>query len=100
MNLKLLKGYVLLLLSVIVLAAAVVLLTMNLGDQWELHVYAKKVTLSRALYLLLAAVGGVLLWWILRKALPAGITNLREGTALRRGRQTEKRLKNLEKKKP
>ncbi len=96
MNLKLLKGYLLLTAVLLILAAAAVLLVINVGDSWPLHVYTTDVELSRSTWLLLAGVGGLLVWWTLRKMLPAGVRAVRQGTALRRAKQTEQRVKDLQ----
>ena len=97
MNLKLLKGYVLATIAILVLGGAVVLLVMNFGDKWTLHVYWKERTLPRAVWLLLAGAGGLLVYWTLRKLLPRAVANLREGRQIRRSQQTDKSAENLEK---
>jgi len=95
MNTKLLRGYVLAILSLLILAAAALLLIMNLGDSWQLHVFFKTVELPRAAWLLLAAVGGLIIWWTLTKLLPTGISALRAGTKLRREKDAREQLKSL-----
>ena len=96
MNLKLLQGYVLLTIALLILAAAAILLVTNLGDPWTLHVYWSDRTLPRAAWLLLAAGGGLVIWWTLRKVLPTGIAAGRQGAILYRTRKTEKQVKALE----
>ena len=97
MNARLVKGYVFLTISVLILLAAAVLLVTNLGDKWTLHVFWRDRTLPRAAWLLLAAAGGVVIWWVAWKILPKGIAALREGSIARRSRETAKRVKELEK---
>lgn len=100
MNTKLLRGYFLLAAVIFILAAAAILLLTNLDDDWRLKVYWRDRFLPRAGWLLLAGVGGIVIWWTLRKMLPAGLRALREGTAIRRSKQTERRVKGLEKDRP
>ncbi len=95
MNTKLVRGYVLAILSLLILAAAGLLLVMNLGNSWQLHVYFKTVQLPRAAWLILAAAGGLITWWTLTKVLPAGISALRAGIKLRREKEAREQLKAL-----
>ena len=86
--------------SVVVAAAALVLVLMNLGDSWTLHFYWKSVQFSRALVLLGAGCAGIAVWLILRRCLPAGIRALRAVKAGAKSKAAEKRLAELESKKP
>lgn len=88
MNLKLLKGYMLAALTVLVLAAAAVLLVNNIGGQWPMQVFWRPVTLRPAAGLILAGVGGLVVWWTLRRLLPRAITELRQGRRARRAGQS------------
>jgi hypothetical protein len=95
MNLKLLQGYGLAVLSLLILVAAGFILLNNAGDDWPLHVFWKTVTLSRSLWLLLAALGGVVLWWTLTKLLPGAVSALRAGMKSRREKEAKQQLKDL-----
>jgi hypothetical protein len=97
MNLKLLKGYVFLVICILLLAAAAILLVTNLDNDWRLKVYWRDRMLPRAAWLLLAAAGGLVIWWAVRKLLPAGIAAVRQGGAAQRTKEAEKRLSKLEK---
>ena len=98
MNMKLLKGYVLLGLTVLVLVAAGFLLLNNLKAKppWTMQVFFRPVTLSPAAWLLLAGAGGIVVYWMLRHVLPRSVRSLKDGSARRRARQTEQRLRGLE----
>lgn len=93
MNLKLLKGYLLALLCLIILVAAAFLLVNNIGGRWQMQVFWRPVVLRPAAWLLLAGAGGLVVYWTLRKVLPAAIASLREGAAIRRAKTTAKELK-------
>jgi len=97
MNARLVKGYVLVTFSVLVLAAAAVLLLTNFDNDWKLKVFWRDRALPRAAWLLLAAGGGVVIWWVAWKVLPKGVAALRAGTAARRSRETARRVRELEK---
>ena len=95
MNLKLLSGYALAVVCVLILAAACFLLINNAGDHWDLHVFWKTRTMSRSLWLLVAGVGGLVLWMTFRKLLPAAISSLRAGAKQRREKLARQELKHL-----
>ena len=96
MSAKTLKGYVYLVFALLVLAAAVLLLLMNLDNDWRLKVFWRDRTMPRAGWLLLAAAAGVLLFWVLRSVLPAGVRSLRKGAAASKAKDNERRLSELE----
>jgi len=100
MNAKLVKGYLLGGLTVLILVAAAVLLISNAGNAWELHVYFKTVSLSRSLILLLAGAGGLALYWTFRRLLPAAVRALRAGRRKREARGADERLPEVEQKPP
>lgn len=82
MNLRLILGYVLLVVCLLVLAAAVFLEVNNLsGEAWRMQVFTRPVTLAPPVWLLLGAVGGVVLWLTLTRLLPLA------GRMIGRGRQ-------------
>ena len=95
MNLKLLRGYLLALISILILGAAAVLLVINLDRDWRLKVYYMDVIQRRAVWLLLAGAAGVVVYWTARRLLPRAVADLREGTHIRRGKQTARHLKDL-----
>ena len=97
MNTKLLRGYFFLVVVVLILAGAIVLLLTNMDNDWRLKVYWRDRIMPRAAWLVLAGIGGLVVWWTLRKTLPAGLAALREGKAVRQSRRTEKRLREIEK---
>jgi len=100
MNARLLKGYLLLAVTVVVLAAAAVLLVNNLDSDWTLKVYWRDHQLPRAAWLLLGGAGGLIVYWTLRRLLPAGIAAVRQGAKVRRQKRSEKRIDRLEKDRP
>ena len=95
MNVKLLRGYVLAILSALILAAAGILLLNNIGGEWQMQVFWRPVRMGPAAWLLLAAGGGVVLWWTCSKLLPASISSLRAGTRQRREKRMKKDLEGL-----
>ncbi len=78
MTFNLLRGYVLLVVSLVVLTAAAVLLATNLGDTWTMHVFFKDVPMRRAAWLLLAGAGGLVVWWTLTRLLPRAVADIRQ----------------------
>ncbi len=95
MNARLVKGYVFITVSAIVLGAAAILLLTNFDNDWTLKVIWRDRTLPRAAWLLMAAAGGVVIWWVAWKILPKGIAALRAGSIARRSRETAERLSEL-----
>ncbi len=93
------KGIILLVVSGLLLTAAVVLVLTNLGNTSNVHFFWKTVEPSPStawLLVVTAAVGaGLLAIW--RRAIPAGLRSLRD--AKRKGivKATEQRIKALEK---
>ena len=90
MNLKLLRGYVLAVLTVLILGAAAVLLVNNIGkgEDWQLQVYWRPVALRPAAWLILAGLGGVIVWWTVRRLLPRAIADIRSARRARRSAQS------------
>ena len=72
-----------------------VLLVINLDRDWRLKVYYMDVIQRRAVWLLLAGAAGVVVYWTARRLLPRAVADLREGTHIRRGKQTARHLKDL-----
>ena len=71
------KAVVLLGVSAVVAAAALILVLTNMGDPWDLHFYWRNVSLRPGWMLLIAGVVGCLIWRVCRVCVPAGITALR-----------------------
>lgn len=95
MNLKLVKGYLLAVLAVVVLAATTVLLVMN-QDTWKLHLFIRTVEAPRAIMLLAAMAGGVVVYWTARWIIPWAITSLRAGRKQAHAKASQRRLAELE----
>jgi hypothetical protein len=93
MSVKRLKGYLLAVLCLVILVAAAFLLLNNIGGAWSMQVFWRPVTLRPAAWLLLAAAGGVVVYWTLRRLLPAAIANLRQAAALKRAEQSPEQPK-------
>jgi hypothetical protein len=86
MNMRLILGYVLLVVCLLALAAAVFLEVNNLHDTWRMQVFTGPVILTPALWLLLAAVAGVALWMTLTHLLPLSVRMIGRGRRTRRER--------------
>ncbi len=71
------KAIVLLGIPAILLIAAGVLVLMNLGDTWTLHLYSADVAVSRGLFMLIFGAAGVCLWLLCWWMLPAGMRAFR-----------------------
>jgi len=99
MNLNLLKGYLLALLSLLILTAAAILLVNNIGGSWRMQVFWRPLTLRPAVWLLLAAGGGVVIWYTITRLIPTAIASLRSGKKRQREKENHQRLKELEKSK-
>lgn len=98
MSLKLMRGYVLVIFGLLILVAAAVLVLTNM-DPWTLHVYWTNKTLPQAVWLLLSAVAGVVVWYTVIRLLPAGVATLRKGKKIRQAKDNHQRIKDLEKQK-
>lgn len=98
MNMKLIKGYTLAILSLMILAAAGILVLTNM-DPWTLHVFSKSQTLPQSVWLLLAGAGGVIVWYTVLKLVPTAVASLRKGKKLHQTQSDHDRLKNLENRK-
>ena len=98
MNVKLLKGYVLAFVSLVVLTAAAFLVLNNIGGKpWELWVFWKPVSQRPAAWLVMAGLGGVVVYLTVRRLLPKAIADLREGTGIRRAKATARHVSQIEK---
>jgi hypothetical protein len=93
MNLRLLTGYVLLVICAGVVALAAIITLMNTGYSWELHVLYRPVSMSRAAWLLLAAAGGIVIALDVGWLLPRTIRQLQSGLAEKKQKTQEKMLK-------
>ena len=95
MNLRLLQGYALAILVVVILVAAGFILLNNIGGEWTMQVVWRPVTLRPAAWLLLAALGGLILWWTFSKLLPTAVSALKAGARLRREKRAQQQLRDL-----
>ncbi len=96
MNVKLIKGYALAILSLMILAAASILLLNNLGGDWKMQFFWKPVALRPAVGMLLSAAAGVVVWYTVLKLVPMAIASLRKGKKLQQTQSDHGRLKNPE----
>ena len=92
MNLRLILGYVLLVVCLLALAAAIFLEVNNLGGSWTMQVFWRPVTLTPAVWLLLGAAGGVALWLTLTHLLPLSVRMIGRGRRTRRERLLKQAL--------
>ena len=99
MNMKLVKGYALAILALLILVAAGILLLNNIGGEWTMQFFWKPITLRPAVGMLLSAVAGVVVWYTAVKLLPAALASLRKGKKLQQTKNDQKRLKDLENRK-
>ena len=97
---KKLKAIVLLGVCVVVLAAAMWLLIVNAGNEWELHFFVKTIPAKRWSVMLISALAGAAMYLILRTCLPAGLRTLKSLKAAKKSQAAEKRLADLESPKP
>ena len=68
-----LKAICLLGLGCVTLAAALIVVLSNMGNEWEVHLFFKSVSLRRGTMLTYAGVLGAVLWATWRWSIPAGI---------------------------
>ena len=99
MNMKLIRGYAMAILGLLVLVATGILLLNNLGGKWEMQFFWKPVTLSPAAGMLLAGMSGIIVWYTVIKLLPMAFKTLRKGKNLQQTKNNQQRLKELEKQK-
>ena len=99
MNMKLIKGYTLAILSLMILAVAGILILNNLGGEWKMQFFWKPVTLRPAVGMLLSAAAGVVVWYTVLKLVPTAVASLRKGKKLHQTQSDHDRLKNLENRK-
>lgn len=97
MNTTLVKGYVLTIVSGLLIAAAAVLVVLQWGNAANFSLYGKNIAnANTALLMLASAAGGITMVW-LAKMLLAGIRALRKGRSAQRQQQLDRRLAELEK---
>ena len=89
MNLNLFKGYVLVVLSGLVILAAAILVALQWGNRGDFSLYGKNIPdASTAVVVLTSAAGGVVLLY-LAKVMARGISALRKGRREQRQRAAE-----------
>ncbi len=96
MNIRLIKGYVLAAVSLLILGAAVFILLNNLGQPWTAQIFFGPVEASATVWMLVCAAAGLILWLTAVKLAPAALSALRQGKKVSRERATAQRLKDLE----
>ena len=98
MNMKLIRGYAMAILGLLVLVAAGILVLTNM-DPWTLHVFWSSRTLPQSVWMLLAGASGIIVWYTVIKLLPMAFKTLRKGKNLQQTKINQQRLKSLEKQK-
>ena len=98
MNIRLIQGYLLGALVLIVLVAAAMLLLLNLGGTWQFHLYVEPVHVTPAGGMLIFGAAGIVVLLVAWKLLPRAVRALHEGSTLRHAKSTEKRVREMEKK--
>ena len=98
MNMKLIRGYSMAILGLLVLVAAGILVLTNM-DPWTLHVFWSSRTLPQSVWMLLAGASGIIVWYTVIKLLPMAFKTLRKGKNLQQTKNNQQRLKELEKQK-
>ena len=99
MNLKLVRGYFLAVLALLILVAAAILVITNIGGQWDMHFFWKPISLAPAAAMLVIGACGVVVWYTILKLVPAAMRRMREGKKASRIRDAQRKLKSLEKEK-
>ncbi len=97
MNIRLIKGYVLAAVSLLILIAATIILIANIKRHWTAQIFFGPVEASATVWMLVCAAAGLILWLTAVKLAPAALSALRQGKKVSRERATAERIKNLEK---
>jgi len=95
MNWKLLRGYVLVIVSALILVAAAIILISNIRRDTTIQLFVGPRTLSASAWLLLAAAGGVVLWMTFTKLLPWSVSAFKAGAKQRNEKAAQQQLKQL-----
>ncbi|MHC4295504.1 MAG: hypothetical protein ACYSTL_07950 [Planctomycetota bacterium] len=96
MNVRMVKGYVLIIFAGVILIAVAVLLFLQWGNAAEFSLYGMNMTPNTGLLMIISAVGGALIY-LLFKMLGSGVRCLREAKRQQTQHETEHRLSELEK---
>lgn len=99
MNFNLIKGYLQALLSILILTATAILIVNNIGGEWRMQVFWRPVRLRPAVWLLLAAAGGIIIWYTITRLVPTAIASLRKGKKSQREKANHRKVMELEKRK-
>ncbi len=99
MNMKLVRGYFLAILGLLILVAAGILLLSNIGGEWPMHFFWKPITLRPVVGMLLIGAAGVVVWYTVIRLLPSAVTTLRKGKSLQQAKEDRQRINDLEKEK-
>lgn len=99
MNLKLLRGYFLAVVSLLILVAAAILVITNIGGQWPMHFFVVPIKPSPAAAMIVIGACGVVVWYTIIRLIPVAIRRMREGKKASRLKEAQRKLKSLEKEK-
>ncbi len=99
MNLKLLRGYFLAVVSLLILVAAAILVITNIGGEWGMHFFWTPIDLSPAAAMIVIGACGVVVWYTIIRLIPAAIRRMREGKKASRLKEAQRKLKALAKEK-
>lgn len=99
MNLKLLRGYFLAFVALLILVAAAILVILNIGVEWSIHFFVAPITPSAAAAMIVIGACGVVVWYTVVRLLPTAIRQMREGKKATRLKEAQRKLKSLEKEK-
>jgi uncharacterized membrane-anchored protein len=97
MSYRIVQGYVLVVLTGVVLLAATVLIVLQWGNAAQFSLYGKNISgANTALLMLFSAAGGIALWWCARWMFK-GIRTIRRGRRDARSKDFSKRVEKIEK---
>ena len=99
MNLKLLRGYFLAVVALLILVAAAVLVITNIGGQWPMHFFVAPIKVSPAAAMIVIGACGVVVWYTIIRLIPVAIRRMREGKKASRLKEAQQKLKSLDKEK-
>ena len=97
MNLKLLRGYFLAVVALLILVAAAILVINNIGDQWHMQFFWRRIGPSPAAAMIVIGACGVVVWYTIIRLIPVAIRRMREGKKASRLKEAQRKLKSLEK---
>ena len=95
MNLKLLRGYFLAVVSLLILVAAAILVINNIGGRWDMQFFWRPIDLSPAAAMIVIGACGVVVWYTIIRLIPAAIRRMREGKKAASLKEAQRALKSL-----